>query len=66
MKISIIFLFIISFLTVMCPSPRTIYCNGVRNGCNRGCSHLGHSAMAACRRRCDIEYQNCLKYSAEA
>ena len=65
MKISIIFLFIISFLTVMCPSPGDIYCNGVRNGCYRGCTHLGYSAMASCRSRCDRDYHFCLR-GAEA
>ena len=66
MKISIIFLFIISFLTVMCPSPGDIYCNGVRNGCYRGCSHKGHSAMSSCRSNCDSQYYNCKKNIAEA
>ena len=66
MKISVIFFFIISFFSFISASPRTVYCNGVRNGCHRGCTHMGYSAMAACRRQCDTEYRNCLRYSAEA
>ena len=59
MKISIIFFFIISFLTVICPSPRVIYCNGVRKECYKGCSKKGHSAMISCRRQCDKNYVHC-------
>ncbi len=66
MKISIIFLFIISFFTVMCASPGDIHCNGVRNGCYRGCSHLGHSAMSSCRSKCERQYKICKKTVAEA
>ncbi len=61
MKISIIFLFIISFLTVMCSNPRTIYCNGVKNGCYKGCNHKGYSYTVSCKRLCDKDYEKCKK-----
>ena len=66
MKISIIFFFIISFFSLISASPRTIFCNGVKNGCYRGCSHKGHSAMSSCRSNCDSQYYNCKKNIAEA
>jgi hypothetical protein len=66
MKISIIFFFIISFFSLISASPRTIFCNGVKNGCYRGCSHKGGSAMTSCRRQCERNYEVCLKSVPEA
>ena len=43
-----------------------IYCNGVKNGCYRGCSHKGSSGMISCRRQCDKNYVHCRKTVPEA
>ena len=59
MKISIIFLFIISFFSVFCETNRDIYCRGVREGCYRGCSNKSYSVVASCRNKCDKDYVKC-------
>ncbi len=59
MKISIIFLFIISFFSVFCETDRDIYCRGAREGCYRGCTNKLPSVMASCRKKCDKDYVNC-------